>query len=669
MSANPGIAQMQQGHAARKAGRADEALAFYRSAVELEPGSAEAQSVYGLMLLQLGRAAEAEAPLRKAVTLAPAHPAVRMNLAQWLAQKGSLEEAVQVVESVAADEPGRHWAWERLGELKARLRRFDEAAEHFGRAVHLQPQDPSLLFKLAQASFDSGRRAEAARVLTAAAALAPGNTAIFRLQSHLHEAAADWGALEREAVAWRAVAPQDPAPWRMLAKAQWQSGYPRLAMQSHQRAFELGGRSAEWLAIYGRVCLHALDLDAAEAALAEAETLDPKNFGMLSSTAMLRMWRNDLDGARSYCRRALDVNPRDAIALGTLAKIDDGRLRAADLESLRALTGDKDAALADRITGSYVLGDCLDTEDRIDDAFAAYGRANALAARQAKAENLLYDRMLRSQQTEEFISMFRHLPAAPSDADSPGPTPIFIVGMPRSGTTLTESVIGAHSAVATGGETAGIRAILPDLLAQVRSIPLAKIPEEKWAAWRATYREVLPPTGAARFVTDKNPWNYDSVGIIARLFPGARIIHVRRNPVETGFSIWRNEFAKLVRFTHDLVDIGHYYGEYARVMAHWERVAGDAFTTIQYEDFVTGFPETARELIAYCGLEWEEGCGEFWKGDRAVSTISTMQVRKPPTKPGRRAEAYSAHLGPLVEALKLMRIDLETGRYTGDADS
>jgi tetratricopeptide (TPR) repeat protein len=668
MSANPGIARMQQGHAARKAGRADEALAHYRSAVELEPGSAEAQSVYGLMLLQLGKAAEAEAPLRKAVALAPSHPAVRMNLAQWLAQQGSLEEAVRVVEGVAADEPGRHWAWERLGELKARLKRFGEAAEHFGRAVQLQPQDPSLLFKLAQANFDSGRRADAAHSLAAAAALAPGNTAVFRLQADLHEAAADWGALEREAVAWRAAAPQDPAPWRALAKAQLQSGYPRLAMQSHQRAFELGGRSAEWLAVYGRVCLHALDLDAAGAAFSEAEKLDPKNTAMLSGAAILRMWKRDIDGARAYCRRALAVNPRDATALKTLSDLDDNRLPAADVEQLRALADDKGAPIADRITASYTLGDCLDAEDRIEEAFAAYARANALANRQAKAENLLYDRLNRSQGTEELISIFPSLPAAPADNVSDGATPIFIIGMPRSGTTLIESVIGAHSAVATGGETAGIRTILPDFLAQARAMPLAKIPEEKWAAWRATYRELLPPTGAARFVTDKNPWNYDSIGIIARLFPGARIVHVRRNPVETGFSIWRNEFAKLVRFTHDLVDVGHYYGEYARVMAHWERVAGDAFMTVQYEDFVTRFGEASRELIAYCGLEWEPACAEFWKSDRAVSTISTMQVRKPPTKPGRPAEAYAAHLTPLVDALKVMRVDLETGRYLGDAD-
>ena len=660
---------MQQGHAARKAGRADEALGHYRSAVELEPGSAEAQSVYGLMLLQLGRAAEAETPLRHAVALAPTHPAVRMNLAQWLAQQDNLEEAVRVVEGVAADEPGRHWVWERLGELKARLRRFDEAAQHFGRAVQLQPQDPSLLFKLARASFDSGRRADAASILATAAALAPGNPAIFRLQADLHEAAADWGALEREAVAWSAAAPTDPEPWRALAKAQLQSGYPRLAMQSHQRAFELGGRSAEWLAVYGRVCLHALDLDAAEAAFAEAEKADPRNHAMLAGAAILRMWKNDLDGARAYCRRALEVNPRDATALKTLADLDDNRLAAADVESLRALAEDRNAPLPDRITASYTLGDCLDAEDRIDEAFEAYARANALASRQAKAQNLQYDRVNRSRGTEELISIFPSLAAAPATAQAEGPTPIFIIGMPRSGTTLIESVIGAHSAVAAGGETAGIRTILPDFLAQVRSTPFAKIPEAKWDEWRAIFRGLLPPTGDARYVTDKNPWNFDSIGIIVRLFPGARIIHVRRNPVETGFSIWRNEFAKLVRFTHDLVDVGHYYGEYARVMAHWERIASDVFTTIQYEDFVTRFDEAARGLIGYCGLEWEPACGEFWKSDRAVSTLSTMQVRKPPTRPGRRAQAYAAHLEPLVEALKVMRIDLETGRYIGEASA
>jgi tetratricopeptide (TPR) repeat protein len=423
------------------------------------------------------------------------------------------------------------------------------------------------------------------------------------------------------------------------------------------------------LATYGRVCLQALDHDAAEAALAEAEKLDPKNVATLSGAAILRMWRGDFEGARSYCRRALAVNPGDITALKTLAELSDNRLSGGDLASLQAVAESNETRAADRSKAWYTLGACLDAEDRIDEAFAAYQRANAYVAKQASAEGLRYDRVLRSRQTEELMSIFSEVPGPTAAATGDGPMPIFIVGMPRSGTTLVESVIGAHSAVAAGGETAGIRTIMPDLLAQVRSTPLAHIPEEKWAQWRGVYRGSLPPVGDARFVTDKNPWNFDAIGLIPRLFPGARIIHVRRNPVETGFSIWRNEFTRLVRFTHDLVDIGHYYGEYARVMAHWERVAGDAFKTIQYEDFVTRFGEAARELIAYCGLDWEDACAEFWKSGRAVSTISTMQVRKPPTRPGTRAQAYAARLQPLIESLKIMRVDLETGGLLEDADS
>jgi Flp pilus assembly protein TadD len=211
---------MQLGHAARRAGRTGEALDHYRAALEQEPASAEANGVYGLMLLQLGRADEAEAPLRTAVEIAPSHSALRMNLAQWLAHQGELDEAVRVVAGIVRDEPQHWWACERLGELKARQQRFGEASEHFRRAVELKPNDPSLLFKLARACFDDGHDREAAPVLDEAAKLAPANAAILRLYADLHESRANWAALENAANAWTAMHPRDPAAWRSLAKAQ-----------------------------------------------------------------------------------------------------------------------------------------------------------------------------------------------------------------------------------------------------------------------------------------------------------------------------------------------------------------------------------------------------------------------------------------------------------------
>jgi tetratricopeptide (TPR) repeat protein len=658
---NPPSEQMQLGHTARRVGRTAEALDHYRSAVEQEPESAEANSVYGLMLLQAGRAGEAEGPLRKAVDIAPGHAAFRMNLAQWLAHRGELDEAVQTVTGIVENEPRHPWAWERLGELRARQRKFREASEHFRRAVDLSPQDPSLLYKLARALFDDGRASEAEPVLASAARFTPANPAILRLYAGLHETRSDWTALEKTATDWVTTQPFEPVAWRSLAKAQWESGYPRRAIPNFQKSMDLGGRSAASLALFGRLCLYALELDAATRALDEAEALDPENSAVLSAKSVLLMWNGRYDEAEEYCRRTLRANPGDSTAYKTLTQLKNGHLSAENVAALRALAENTEARMPDRITASFALGDCLDADAQFDEAFATYERANQLACERARVEGLNYDRAERKQQTDELISLFDSIPAM--SADIPGPRPIFVVGMPRSGTTLIESVIGAHSRVAAGGESGGIRWILPDFLGHARNGTLPAIPERAWVQWRAFYRQQMPRVDGVEAMTDKNPWNFDAFGLILRLFPDARIIHIRRNPVETGFSIFRNEFSKLVRFTHRLEDIGHYYGEYARLMAHWERVAGDRFTTIQYEDFVRDFDVAGPALLAACGLEWEEGCGRFWENKRAVSTISTMQVRRPLGKASARAEAYAAHLAPLVQSLESMGVDPETGRF------
>ncbi len=178
---------------------------------------------------------------------------------------------------------------------------------------------------------------------------------------------------------------------------------------------------------------------------------------------------------------------------------------------------------------------------------------------------------------------------------------------------------------------------------------IAGIAESTWNQWREFYLKETPDTRGASVVTDKNPWNFDAIGVILRLFPDARIIHVRRNPVETGLSIFRNEFGKFLPFTCRLEDIGHYYGEYARLMAHWDSVLGDRFTTIQYEEFIEGFDNAGPALLAACGLDWEDSCRDFWKHGRVISTISTMQARRPLAKPTDRAQLYAAHLRPLVD--------------------
>jgi len=187
------------------------------------------------------------------------------------------------------------------------------------------------------------------------------------------------------------------------------------------------------------------------------------------------------------------------------------------------------------------------------------------------------------------------------------------------------------------------------------------ITPELLTQFAASYGQDLPDLKGRDRITDKNPWNFDAVGLILRLFPGARIVHVRRNPVETGLSIFRNEFPKFQTFTGRLQDIGHYYGECARLMAHWERLAGDRLMTVQYENFAGHFAAAAPALLEYCGLAWEEGCGNFQGQKRAIATLSTVQAREPVSDRSGRAPRYERHLAPLVDALSAAGVDLETG--------
>jgi tetratricopeptide (TPR) repeat protein len=405
--------------------------------------------------------------------------------------------------------------------------------------------------------------------------------------------------------------------------------------------------------------LSALEFENASSALAEAEALDPDDRQMLSGKSIQLMFAGRYDEAQTYCRRSLRMNRDDAAAYKLLTQLANGRLPDDDFAALQRLADREDISVQDRISAVFALADCLDARGEMDQAFTAYERANRLASEFAVMEGNIYDRVARTKQTDELMAILDSMPMRMAVAS--GPTPVFIVGMPRSSTTLIESVIGAHSRVFACGERVEMRWIMEEFLTHARNAGTADIPEAAWKHWRDFYWREIPDLKGATVVTDKNPWNFDAVGLILRLFPDARIIHVRRKPLETGLSIYRNAFSKFQPFTNRLEDIGHYYGQYARLMAHWERIAGDRITTIQYEDFIRRFEVAGPALLAACGLEWEEPCRTYWNSSRVISTMSTMQARQPPGERAGRAELYAAHLLPLVNSLKASGVDLKSG--------
>jgi len=555
--------------------------------------------------------------------------------------------------------PDEFAAADSQGDLEVSRGRFAEAARHYERASGLQPGNPAALFKWARACFDDSRLDEAEGLLNRAAVIAPNQEAILRLQAQIHSRRGDWHALARAARGWVTVNSRNPEPWRALAQAEIETGYLRQAIQSYRRSIDLGARDAASLATFGRLCLTAMEFEQAAVALDAAEKIGAPSAGLLATRAALAMYSGRAEEAAAFCRRAIAADPNDATAWSLLAQSAKGRLAAAEVGTLARLATRTDLPPDSGIKAAFALAECRDAAGDTSAAFAEWKRANDLCVLRSATAGHGYDAAARTRQVDELIALFPSAPPAGKGTEKP--RPVFILGMPRSGTTLVESVIGAHPDVFACGERPAMRFIMQEFLPMSRTQGVEGIPDSVFARWREYYRTDLPAIGAASVVTDKNPWNFDAIGLILRLLPAARIIHVRRNPVDNGFSIYRNEFSKFAGFAHRLEDLAHYYSEYARLMAHWERVAGGRITTVQYEDFVRDFDTAGPALLAACGLDWQESCREFWKSARVINSMSALQVREPLAKGAGRSSRYAGELKPLAAALRQHGIDPETG--------
>lgn len=651
---------IDRGNVARRAGRLEEALAHYRSALDAAPDNAEASSLYGLVLVHLGKPAEAEAALRKAVSIEPRHVGYWMNLAALFDRSDRLDEGIAAYNTVCKLMPEFPRAWERLGDLLLRTERAAEALASYDRAAVIEPHDQTLVLKRGSALFRMGRTDEARRTLEGLMRAAPHAPELLRVYANVLTAQTDWSALERIASAWVAAHPADADGWQALTTAMYETGRLREAMELYRNVLQYAGRDAQRLTVYAQYCLNVAEFDEAESALAEAERQSEEHVEMLSTRALSFMYNGRLDEAEAYCRRALKLDPEHIPAYRVLNQLKRGHLSADERGVLATLKDRSGGRIGDRITAAFSYADSLDASGDFAAAFACYSYANKLGLDRAVSEGISYDPAQRAVWTETLISLFSSVPP-PHGQQERGPRPIFIVGMPRSGTTLVESIVAAHSQVLACGERTVMPQILINYIREAKGSGGAQIAGERWLNWLRAYWYELPRIGTADHITDKNPFNFESAGLITRLFPEAKIIHVRRNPVETGLSIFRNQFPKFVTFANSLGSIGHYYGQYARLVAHWERVLGNRFVTIQYENLVAHFDRAVPRLIEACGLPWEADCLRFAESNRPVATLSAVQVRSGVGQQERRVPAYRAHLAPLIEALSAAGVDLETG--------
>ena len=538
----------------------------------------------------------------------------------------------------------------------SRAKRFDEAEPFLLRAVAQEPDQLGFRIHLAQHFEATEQFDRAMREFQAVVSADATRKYAWASMARITTLRRDWPALERMCEDWVRAHPQSIPAWQALCRALFEQGRFVEAYERFDRFQATGPRTAESLSIFAQICLSAAKLDAAAAALDEAEQLDPAYAEMLAAKGRLLTYRGRFEEAETYCRRCLAANPEHSPTYTFLCQLTRGRLSGAEMDVLRRILDREEASIDIRIPAAYALAHAYDARNDIDLAFAAYEKANALCAARNSADGASYDRALCEARTQSIINRFGAMSDLIGVSPRGLPQPIFIVGMPRSGTTLIESVLAAHSRVFAAGELPAMRNILKSILRTSGRLTPAALDK-----LTADYLSVLPDIGGADYVTDKQPFNFEALGLISKMFPDSPVVHVRRNPLETGFSIFRQEFLKTMPFANDLGDIGHAYGQYARLIAYWEKALGARFVTIQYEDFVTNFETAAPALVAHCGLEWEEACNDFQMARRDILTISAVQAREPLSVRRGKADAYARRLAPLKQALERQQVDLHTG--------
>lgn len=447
--------------------------------------------------------------------------------------------------------------------------------------------------------------------------------------------------------------PEDRAILSVLIRAQAALGDFAGARATIEKALKGRPADPELLADTARTWLHQGRFPEAIRAVERVLRIAPNNTSYIGLKAHILGLSGDAQAAWETMRPMVEAgmsNSGLATSLGQIAARVGQTGRA--ITMIRGCLSDPALSPVLRTELSFRLGDLLDSQGDWDAAFAAYAEGNRL-----RRAAFRFDVGTTIGETDELIARWspgHDLPVSSIKSDRP----IFIVGMPRSGTSLVEQILGSHPGVFPAGELLDIQNLAQAWQGPPRvDVPIFRRIEQLTAARldsaaRAYLQRLRRLDGGAARVTDKMPVNFLHLGLISLMFPEARIVHCTRDPVDTCLSCYFQNFSGSIPFAYDLRELGQFYLAYRRLMAHWQQVLRVPMRDVPYEGLVRDQEAMSRNLVNFAGLAWDDRCLRFHESKRIVLTSSNAQVRKPMYSSSiGRWKAYEKHLGPLLEAL------------------
>jgi tetratricopeptide (TPR) repeat protein len=620
---------LAQAHAALRAGRAATAERWLRALEAEAPGEVNCRWLLGAALLAQDKVEESIDVLERVTSAAPDFARARVDLAKAYRRAGRLQEARAEVRRVLEAHATDHLAWLAYGDVLVDLEQFGDARIAYERARLTDPYREGV--EEATAAFVAGDRKKAEeafrKILRSDASHVAALCGLAAL-SHTASVPQDAARLLRHALKQSAHL---PLIWRALAPVLLDLARLPEAEHAARRVLAVEPENAANWSMLALVSIRLMRQDEALKAYTEAQRINPKEARLLTSIGHLHKTAGRRSDCESAYRNSLELDPEHTEAYCSLADLKNYRFSDAEVAQMQRLLSQEERSHLSEAQLHFALGKACEQRQDYSAAFAHYARGNALRRQDAPFEVANFER--KTQRVRAFFDA--KFFAQRAGAGCPDPAPIFIVGLPRSGSTLVEQILASHSRIEGTME-------LPNILSMVREFDrrtrdwdgypesLRAADAEQLAALGRRYLEETAPirTGRERFI-DKLPNNFNHIGLIQVILPQATVIDVRRHPMDACFSTFRQYFAEGQTFSYDLEDLGRYYRCYLQLMDHWDQVLPGKVLHLSYESLVSDLEGNVRRLLEHCRLPFETACLSFHETRRSIRTASSEQVRQP----------------------------------------
>lgn len=623
--------------------------------LESSPGHPEASLLFAAAWRKLGNPAEATAALESLPDAQRETPFMQLELGRAYAAGGRREQALAAFRRAIALDEGLADGWRELAALLFAAGDTQAGDAAYARYSRLSKDPPEL--SDAMAALADNRLDTAETMLLQRLSQAPHDVVALRLLADVATRREDYAEAERRLTQCLELTPGYAAARFDLANLMFTQHRDFEVLPLVERLLVVDPRNTEYLSLKAQTLRLVGRNDEAialmEAAVADHPDEDP---AWLLYGHLLREVGQQSRAIEMY-RRALAVRPDSGRAYSSLANLKTFRFDGADLAAMQERLEHGALTNTDRTHLEFALGKALEDEGRFEASFAHYARGNA-----RHRASIGYDSKAVGAIVGRSIAVYgARFFADRSGWGSGRADPIFIVGLPRSGSTLLEQILASHSQVEGTRELPNIPRIGRELTARAIPArgsgypePVAALERREIDAFAERYlsqTQVHRPLGKPRFA-DKMLSNFVHIGIIQLMFPNAAIIDMRRHPLGCGFSCYKQLFAQGIAFTYDLAELGRYYRDYALLMEHYDTVLPKRVHRVYYEQLVADPESEVRRLLDYCRLPFENECLRFYDNRRVVQTISSEQVRRPIYSDSvDQWRNYEPWLGPLKEAL------------------